>query len=78
MFWHLSYHIGYEIAFKYHIDLGNIQLNYRISRPVLTGCNSNTRGMSNCVSDLLESVKKANQDPYEVISGEDMLAQTEN
>ena len=34
--------------------------------------------MSNCVSDLLESVNKANQDPYEVVSGEDMLAQIEN
>ena len=50
----------------------------RASRPVVTGCNSNTRGMSNCVSDLLESVNKANQDPYEVVSGEDMLAQIEN
>jgi hypothetical protein len=33
------------------------------SRPVVTGCNSNTRGFSNCVSDLLESVNKANQTP---------------
>ena len=49
----------------------------RASRPVVTGCNSNTRGMSNCVSDLLESVNKANQDPYETISGEDMQAQIE-
>ena len=34
-------------------------------------------GFSNSVSDLLESVNKANQDPYEVISSEDMLANTE-
>ena len=44
------------------------------SRPVVTGCNSNTRGFSNSVSDLLESVNKANLDPYESISSEDMLA----
>ena len=47
------------------------------SRPVVTGCNSNTRGFSNSVSDLLESVNKANQTPYEAISGEDMLAKVE-
>ena len=44
------------------------------SRPVVTGCNSNTRGFSNSVSDLLESVNKANTTPYEAISSEDMLA----
>ena len=49
----------------------------RKSRPVVTGCNSNTRGFSNSVSDLLESVNKANQSPYEAISGEDMLAKIE-
>ena len=47
------------------------------TRPVVTGCNSNTLGFSNSVSDLLESVNKANQDPYEVVSSEDMLANTE-
>ena len=46
----------------------------RKSRPVVTGCNSNTRGFSNSVSDLLESVNKANTDPYESISSEDFLA----
>ena len=45
--------------------------------PVVTGCTSNTRGFSNCVSDLLESVNKANQTPYEAISSEDMLAKVE-
>jgi hypothetical protein len=49
----------------------------RSSRPVVTGCNSHTRGMSNDVSDLLESVNKANLTPYEVVSGEDMLAKIE-
>ena len=44
------------------------------TRPVVTGCNSNTRGFSNSVSDLLESVNKANKTPYEAISSEDMLA----
>ena len=43
----------------------------------MTGCNSNTRGMSNNVSDLLISVNKANLTPYEVASGEDMLARVE-
>ena len=43
----------------------------------MTGCNSNTLGFSNSVSDLLESVNKANQEPYEVVSSEDMLANTE-
>ena len=28
---HLSYHIDFEIALKYYIDLGNIRPNYRIS-----------------------------------------------
>ena len=44
------------------------------TRPVVTGCNSKTRGFSNSVSDLLESMNKANLDPYETISREDMLA----
>jgi hypothetical protein len=50
----------------------------RKSRPVVTGCNSNTRGFSNSVSDLLESVNKANEDPYECISSEDMLSEVEH
>ena len=44
------------------------------TRPVVTGCNSNNGGFSNSVSDLLESMNKANLDPYETISREDMLA----
>ena len=48
------------------------------TRPVVTGCTSNTKGFSNSVSDLLESVNKAKEGGYEVISGEDMLAKIEN
>ena len=48
------------------------------TRPVVTGCTSNTKGFSNSVSDLLESVNKAKEQGYEVISGEDMLARVEN
>ena len=47
------------------------------TRPVVTGCNSNTKGFSNSVSDLLESVNKAKEEAYEVVSGEDMLAKVE-
>ena len=49
----------------------------RATRPVVTGCNSNTRRFSNSVSDLLESVNEAKQNAYEVISGEDMFAKVE-
>ena len=49
----------------------------RKTRPVATGCTSNTRGFSNCVSDLLESVNKASLETYEAISSEDMLAKVE-
>jgi hypothetical protein len=44
------------------------------TRPVVAGCNSNTRGFSISAFDLLESVNKANHAPYEAISSEDMLA----
>ena len=47
------------------------------TRPVVTGCSSNTRGMSNAVSDFLESVANSIPDAYEVISSEDMLARVE-
>ena len=48
------------------------------TRPVVTGCNSNTKGFSNSVSDLLESVNKAKQKAYEVVRGEDMLARVDH
>ena len=49
----------------------------RATRPVVTGCNSNTKGFSYSVSGLLESVNKAKPNAYEVISGEDVLAKVE-
>ena len=64
-------------------QLADLYLTYkdhkegRKTRPVVTGCSSNSMGFSNSVSDLLESVNKANEDPYECISSEDMLANTE-
>ena len=42
-------------------------------RPVVSGCNSNTVGLSTLLSDLVESVCNAIEEPYEVISSEDML-----
>jgi hypothetical protein len=44
------------------------------ARPVVSGCDSNTLGMSNSVSEFLEAVANSVADPFEVISGEDLLA----
>ena len=44
------------------------------TRPVVSGCDSHTLGLSNMVSDLLEAVCNSVEDPFEVISTEDMLA----
>ena len=44
------------------------------NRPIVTGCTSNTRGLSNSVSDVLEAVANNEKRPYKVNSGEDMLA----
>ena len=41
-------------------------------RPVVSGCNSNTVGISNILSDVIESVCNAIDNPYEVISSEDI------
>ena len=46
-------------------------------RPVVSGCNSNTLGISNLLSDIVESICCSVKDPYEVISSEDMLARIE-
>ena len=46
------------------------------TRPVVTGCTSNTRGLSNTVSNLLESFANSNDDMFESISGEDMLSKS--
>ena len=42
----------------------------------MTGCTSDTRGLSNSVSSFLESVANSTQETFESISGEDMLAKT--
>ena len=46
-------------------------------RPVVSGCSSNSLGLSNLLSDLVESLCLSVNDPFEVISAEDMLAQFE-
>ena len=43
-------------------------------RPVVGGCNSDTLGLSNTLSELVESVANAVLEPFEVVSGEDMLS----
>ena len=37
----------------------------RKTRPVVTGCTSNTRGLSNSVSNFLESIANSVQNPLE-------------
>ena len=44
------------------------------TRPVVTGCTSNSRGLSNAVSNLLESVANCNPNNFESISPEDMIS----
>ena len=58
------------IAYKDH------KKEKRKTRPIVTGCTSNTRGLSNSVSNLLESVANSVLDPFESISSEDMLSKT--
>ena len=41
-------------------------------RPVVSGCSSNTLGMSNLLSEVVESICSSVEDPYEVISSTDM------
>ena len=43
-------------------------------RKVVSGCDSDTLGLSNSVSELLEAVCNSLDEPYEVVSSEDMLA----
>ena len=47
-------------------------------RPVVSGCNSNTLGLSNLLSEVIKSICTAVEEPYEVISSEDMLYRIEN
>ena len=44
------------------------------TRPVVTGCTSNTRAFSNSVSNLLEAVANCSSIEFESISGEDILS----
>ena len=44
------------------------------TRGIVTGCTSNSKGLSNSVSDVLEAVANGERDTYEVCSGEDMLS----
>ena len=44
------------------------------TRLVVSGCDSFTAGLINMVSELLESVANSVEDPYELISSENMLA----
>ena len=44
------------------------------TRPVVTGCSSNTRAFNNSVSNLLEAVANTNNTEFESISGEDTLS----
>ena len=46
------------------------------SRPIVTGNSGNTRGLSNSVSNLLESVANSIPNTFERISSEDMLFST--
>ena len=41
---------------------------------MVSGCSSNTLGLSNLLSDIIESVCQRIKSPFEVISSEDMLA----
>ena len=43
------------------------------TRPIATGCSSNTLALSNSVSTLVEAVASASEEKMEVISSEDML-----
>ena len=44
------------------------------TRPVVSGCDSNTLGLSNMVSEFIDAVANSIDNPYEVISTEDLLA----
>ena len=44
------------------------------TRPVATGHSSNTIGLSNAISEVTEAVSRTEEDPYNVVSSEDMLA----
>ena len=43
-------------------------------RPVVGGCNSDTLGLSNTLSEVVEAVANAVVNPFEVVSSEDLLS----
>ena len=43
-------------------------------RPVVGGCNSDSLGLSNILSEAVESVANSVEKPFEVITSEDMLS----
>ena len=43
-------------------------------RPVVGGCNSDTLGLSNTFSEVVEAVAMSIEEPYEVVSAGDMLS----
>ena len=47
-------------------------------RPVVSGCSSGTLGLSNLISEVVESLCVSVKNPYEVISSTDMLSRIEN
>jgi len=47
-------------------------------RPVVSGCSSGTLGLSNLVSEVVESLCISVKDPFEVISSCDMLSRVED
>ena len=48
----------------------------RKTRPLVTGNSSDTLGLSNTVSDVLEAVANNSKDAHELVSTEDLLAKT--
>ena len=46
-------------------------------RPVVSGCSSNTLGLSNLLSEVIESLCDSVSDPYEVNSDRDLLSRLE-
>ena len=46
------------------------------TRPVVTGCTSNTLGMSNNTASIMEAVAASFETPFESISSEDMISKT--
>ena len=62
-----------ENTAKLYLSYKDHKAEARKTRPIGTANTSNTRGFANSVSDLLEAVANSEENPYEVISSEDML-----